>query len=99
MGAKVTISRNFTSLADLKLVTAADMREIGLLARERIVRRTLRGVDAHGAAFAPYSDGYAKQKAQLGGAAVVNLQLSGNMLSHLQIVQVSENSVTLGWVQ
>ena len=99
-GAKINITRNFTSLVDLQLVTAEDMREIGLLARERIIRRTIAGTDATGAPFAPYSAGYAELKGRaVGGAGRVNLQLSGNMLNHLQIVEVTDHSVTLGWVQ
>ena len=35
MSATVKVSRNFRSLVNLELVTSADMREIGLLARER----------------------------------------------------------------
>lgn len=98
-GAKISITRNFESLVDLKFVTAADMREIGLLARERIIRRTIAGTDATGAPFAPYSAGYAELKGRAVGGGGVNLQLSGNMLNHLQIVEVTETSVTLGWVQ
>jgi hypothetical protein len=97
---KIGVSRNFTTLTQFAQPTAEQMREVGLLARELIVRRTLRGVDADGAPFAPYSPGYAKQKAQaLGSASPVNLQVSGSMLNHLQIVKVEAGKVTLGWVQ
>lgn len=95
---KITVSRSW-NLAELELVTADDMREIGLLQRERIVRRTMGGVDMHGAAFHPYSKAYAAQK----GSTFVNLQVSGNMLNHLQVVEVSSEPgrkrVRLGWVQ
>jgi hypothetical protein len=98
MGATVTLSRNW-SLEDLELITADDMREIGLLQRERMVRRTMGGVDMHGAAFHPYSPAYAAQK----GSSFVNLQVSGNMLNHLQITetQVEDGKaiVRLGWLQ
>lgn len=98
--AKITVSRNFTTLVDLVTPTADDMREIGLMVRERIVRRTLRGVDADGVQFEPYSEGYALQKAKaLGSAAPVNLQVSGAMLNQLQIVKVEPGRVTLGWLQ
>ena len=99
---KITVSRNFTIETLLGAVrpTREDMRELGLIARERIVRRTLRGVDADGKPFAPYSAGYAKQKAQaLGSAAPVNLQVSGAMLNQLQIVKLSDTEVRLGWLQ
>lgn len=100
MAVKIAVSRNFTTLVDTVTVPAEDMREIGLLVRERIVRRTISGVDADGAPFAPYSEGYAEQKQrELGSASPVNLQVSGNMLNHLQIVAVEDNRVTLGWEQ
>lgn len=91
----VAVTRNFTALTNLAATTPEDMREIGLLARERIVTRTLRGQDAHNQAFAPYSPEYAKQK----GSAFVDLTVSGNMLNHLQIMEVDDDSVTLGWEQ
>lgn len=99
MGAKISITRNFSSLPDLKLVGKEDMREIGLLARERIVTRTLRGQSADGGAFAPYSDGYAEVKRSVLGTSQVNLQVSGNMLNQMGIVDLTEDSVTLGWTQ
>jgi hypothetical protein len=101
MGAQVRITRSFGSLEHLELVTAADMREIGLLAREMIVRRTIAGTDADGAAFAPYSPGYAKAKQKALGSTGVNLQVSGGMLNDITVVdvQVTEEkaTVTLGW--
>jgi hypothetical protein len=99
MSASVTVTRNFDSLVDLELVTRDDMRELGLLARERIVTRTREGLDANSAPFAPYSEGYAKQKQAALGHANVDLQVSGNMLNHLTIVDVDDDSVTLGWAQ
>jgi hypothetical protein len=98
MGATVTLSRDW-SLEDLELITADDMREIGLLQRERMVRRTMGGVDMHGAAFRPYSPAYAAMK----GSTFVNLQVSGNMLNHLQITETQAGDgkaiVRLGWLQ
>ena len=100
MSAKITVSRNFTTLTDLAQPTAEDMRQIGLMVRERIVRRTRQGLDADGMAFAPYSPEYAKRKAaSLGSASPVNLTVSGAMLNQLQIVKVEPGKVTLGWVQ
>lgn len=103
---QITVSRNFTTLVGLVEVPAEDMREIGLLMRERITRRTIAGLDADGAPFAPYSAAYALQKERaLGGVfghtgyGHVNLTVSGNMLNHLQITSVEPNKVTLGWVQ
>jgi len=97
--ATISLSRNFESLADLKLVTREDMRELGLLARERIVRRTRQGIAADGSAFQPYSAAYAAQKSAALGTSRVNLEVSGNMLNHLGIVDLTDSSVTLGWTQ
>jgi hypothetical protein len=103
MGAQVTITKTFGSLEHLELVTADDMREIGLLAREQIVRRTIAGVDAEGRAFQEYSPGYAKAKREALGSDRVNLQVSGGMLNDLSIVDVKvteeKASVTLGWTK
>lgn len=99
MSATVRIARNFGPLDQLELTTAEDMRELGLLARERIIARTIAGIDADGAAFAPYSPQYAKAKAAALGSAGVNLQVSGNMLNQLQIVNLTDDTVTLGWNQ
>lgn len=94
----VIVQRSFGSLADLKFSNVAMMREIGLLARELIIRRTMAGQDATGASFAPYSAKYAERKAkELGSADPVNLTVSGGMLRNLQIIEVTETTVTLGW--
>jgi len=94
----VTVLRSFAPLTDLKFSNVAMMREIGLLARELIIRRTTAGQDATGASFPPYSAKYAERKAkELGSADPVNLTVSGGMLRNLQIVDATENSVTLGW--
>lgn len=103
MAATVTITRSFGSLDDLQLVTADDMREIGLFAREQILRRTLRGQDVEGQAFEPYSPGYADAKRQALGTSAVNLQVSGGMLNDLTVVDATADgdkaSVTLGWTK
>lgn len=93
----MTLTKSFGRLADLPLVDRAFMREVGLLARERILRRTLAGQDQAGAAFAPYSPSYLAIKAKELGTTAVNLQVSGRMLQGLVITDISENSVTLGF--
>lgn len=98
----LTITRNFGRLDHLELVTKDDMKQIGLLARERIVRRTLRGIDAAGLPFRAYAARYAKQKAAALGAGPVNLQVSGAMLDDLTIVDVGgwpDPFVELGWTK
>jgi hypothetical protein len=102
MAVSIKVTRHF-SLSDMtrKLVTKADMRDVGLLARERIIARTLRGESASGGGFAPYTEGYAKAKRAALGTSTVNLQVSGNMLNDLQITEISvtadEARVRLGW--
>lgn len=97
MAARVTVTYTGKPLKDLKLSTKELMREVGLLARERVYRRTISGVDEHGSAFAPYSPLYALRKAQEVGSASVNLQLSGAMLNAMTVIAVTESSVTLGF--
>jgi hypothetical protein len=93
----VTVTSNFV-VGDVKFTTREIMREVGLLARETIRRRTARGVSADGSPFRPYSAGYTKQKhKQLGKADPVDLTVSGGMLNSLQIVEVTDTTVTLGF--
>ena len=93
----ITVTSNFRPGA-FRFVNADVMREVGLLARETIRRRTARGVSADGTPFQPYSAGYAKAKGgALGGGGTVNLAVSGAMLNALQVVGVTENTVTLGF--
>jgi hypothetical protein len=82
----VTVRRNFKSLTALELVTKEDMREIGLLAREQIIRRTRQGIGPDGQPFAPLSPAYA-----------ADLTVSGRMLNDITITDVTDSSVTLGW--
>jgi hypothetical protein len=94
----VRITRNFGRLADIPLGSETLMREVGLLVRERIVRRTLSGQDQDEAPFAPYSARYAAQKAEaLGGAGTVNLQVSGQMLQGITITECDAQHVALGF--
>lgn len=93
----VSVIRVGKPLADVPLSTEPLMRDVGLLARERILRRTLAGIDQNGAAFSPYSAAYALRKALELGSAGVNLQVSGAMLNALTITEVTPTSVTLGF--
>lgn len=95
MSAKIT--RNFGPLDKLPLTDRALMREVGLLVRERIYRRTVSGQQTGGAPFTPYSAAYSKQKAQELGSARVNLQVSGAMLNAIQITRVTDDEVELGF--
>lgn len=90
----VSVTRNFGPLDDIVLVSKEQWGRIGRQVRERIIRRTLQGRDEDDAAFAPYSPGYAAQKAKSGASTSVNLQLSGAMLQAIQ-VEPDDNGVTL----
>ena len=92
----ITVELTGGSLEELRFSTADLMREVGLLARERIIRRTAAGVDAQGAAFTAYSPAYGKRKAKELGASPVNLMVSGNMLGSITLLEVTERSVTVG---
>ena len=93
----MAVARNFPPLALIKFTDRAVMREVGLLVRERIVRRTRAGTSTDGKTFQPYSSGYAARKKKELGAGKVNLTLSGAMLNDITIVSVTDDSVTLGF--
>ena len=97
---KLTVRRTGGKLSDHQILTTEDMREIGLLARERILRRTAAGKDATGASFRPYSEIYAARKAkELWASGSVDLTVSGDMLGSLVITDVSPIRVELGWTR
>jgi len=95
----VVVRKNFTRLRDIQLVTAADMRDVGDLLIERIKDRTLRGQDAQGQSFRGYSSGYAKQKSQAVGTSRVDLQVSGEMLNAMQVIEATDRKVTIGFIR
>ncbi len=95
----VTIHRNFPPLTDAKILTQEDFEAVGQLIRQRIIQRTESGVDANGAAFAPYHPDYALQKGRelLGAEASyskVDLTVSGEMLRAIAI-EATDKGVTL----
>jgi hypothetical protein len=95
----ITVRRSIPDLAKFAdtMVDRATMREIGLMARERIIRRTAQGKDERGQPFQAYSQGYRERKGRELGVGNVNLQVSGAMLNALTIVDVTDHSVTLGF--
>jgi hypothetical protein len=93
----VTVTASFPPLAGLALSTKGLMREIGLLARERIYRRTIASRDQYDVPFKDYSTSYAKAKAKEVGEGPVNLQLSGAMLNAMTIRSVTEDTVEIGF--
>lgn len=92
----MSVTRNYGRLDQVPLTDRALMREVGLLARERIVRRTRAGQGTEGP-FKPYSAGYAKAKTKDVGGGQVNLTLSGAMLNAITITSVSDDEVELGF--
>lgn len=96
MGIRIT-QDTVGRLAELPMGNRQMMREVGELARERILRRTARGVDANGVPFRKYSQRYALVKSRVTGNTGVNLSLSGEMLRALKVVEVTEKTVLLGF--
>ena len=88
----ITIRQNFAEFPS-RLLTRDTMREMGLLARETILRRTAAGKDKDGKPFAPYSLDYAQQKQDaLGTGGTPDLTVSGRMLGDLAIMDYSVTS-------
>jgi hypothetical protein len=85
---KIHVERLGVPLDQLELVTREDLRELGLLARERIVRRTRQGLGPGGVPFQPLSEGYAKRKRAALGTDAPDLTVSGRMLNALQITDI-----------
>lgn len=99
MSAKVEVTRSVSvPLDQIELTTKEMMREVGLQMRERIVRRTRQGQGVNGP-LAPLSERYAEQKAKALGTSQPDLTVSGNMLNDITIVDLTDESVTLGWNQ
>lgn len=93
----IVVRKSFVRLADTALTTKADMQAVGRLVIERIVERTQRGLDATGQTFRGYSAGYAKRKREAGGTSRVDLRVSGEMLNALDVTDVTDRSVTIGF--
>lgn len=93
----ITVRKTFGRLRDVQLLTAQDMRDVGALVRERIVTRTLRGQDAEGQAFAPYSEGYATRKREALGTSRVDLRVSGEMVNAIGVIEATDRKVVVGF--
>lgn len=95
----VTLRTTLPRPSRLQLTDKALMREIGLLAIETIRTRTRQGRDAEGRPFPPYSESYARRKAEeVGASGTPNLTLSGVLLNTIHIMEVTDTSVTIGWI-
>jgi hypothetical protein len=94
----ITVTLSGPPLASAEFSDASLMREIGLAVRDQIIDRTRKGLDADGRPFTPYSASYAALKGQaLGTGASVDLTVSGQMLNALVLVEVTKDSVTVGY--
>jgi phage gpG-like protein len=96
MPANVTVTRNFSPITEF--ITEADMREAGDMLLRRIRTRTENGLDVNGAAFAPYSDGYAAQKSEELGHSRVDLTVSGRMLNDMHVTATTNRTATISFV-
>jgi hypothetical protein len=73
------------------------LRQLALLEAGRIKRRTSQGIDANGAAFAPYSEGYADLRKRAGWSTKPDLWLRGGMLNALGLIELSPNRALIGF--
>jgi hypothetical protein len=71
-----------------------DWERVGKLLRDRIVQRTLKGLDENEQAFAPYSASYIKQLIAAGEPTQVDLRLTGAMLDAIGF-EATSGGVTL----
>ena len=91
---------------DLGDITGVDLSEsndlknrIGQAFIDKIVSRSKSGVDLYGNAFAAYAESYKKSDVfeAFGKSDNVNMTLTDNMNSSLDIVENSGNNIKLGW--
>lgn len=81
----------------LPLTSARMMREIGILAAQRIYARTIKGLGSDGQTFAPLSARYAEQKQKALGHSRADLTVSGRMLNDMGPTAVTDDSVTIAF--
>jgi hypothetical protein len=93
----VTVTRTFGDLRQLLPGGKELMDEIGVFAVQKIRERTEQGVGYDGSAFAPLSEGYAKQKQKALGHTRPDLTVSGRMLNDMGVVAVTERNVELSF--
>ena len=72
--------------------------EVADLVIERIVNRTDQGVDKDGKKFAKYSTSYKDSlDFKIAGKGPVNLQLSGDMLAAIEVLDLTSRSAVIGF--
>jgi hypothetical protein len=81
-----------------EFLTEQDMREAGEMLLRLVRTRTENGKDVNGAAFAPYSEGYAALKSAELGHSRVDLAVSGRMLNDFHVTATTNRTATLSFV-
>lgn len=76
---------------------AQAMRTEGLKLIVRILNRTASGRDENNRRFEPYSPAYLKRFGGLKPGGVVDLNLSGDMLRALDVLEASETKIRIGF--
>jgi len=96
--ASVSLHKSWrVDLAKMPIIDRSVMEMVGREVREVIARRTLAGRDAEGRDFEPYSAGYAERKSEAVGTTRVDLSVSGEMLGAMQVVEITDRKVVIGW--
>lgn len=93
---KVKFKVNLSDMFGERVPDNQDFKEgVAQAILDRIQERTESGMDKEGRSFTPYSDAYAKRKGVSAGD--VDMTLFGDMLSDMDIVNMSSQTVTLGF--
>lgn len=114
MAAQIRLRLNVISLAKkaagsnrsrqdayISALTQSLKREFGKRCIDRIIERTLSGLDKNNTAFANYSEEYKKSdKFRIYGksSGSVNLKLTGAMQASIDVLETTAQTVTLGFI-
>jgi hypothetical protein len=80
-------------IGEIDHVTKQELIEIGEFAQTIVLTRTKLGLDADGKPFVPYSDAYAKERAERGLSRTPDLAVKGHMLGAMISKPVSDDEV------
>lgn len=94
----MTVTFRVPSKAALRAAIREALRHVQIEAIEIIRLRTRRGVDADGAAFRPYTEGYRNAKVASGrDSGIVDLTLTGALLNNLQPMEIRGRQAWIGF--
>lgn len=97
---KQTKSINFDRIHDnIKRRAEDKLREELPLIVAEIKQRTSKGVDVDGKPFEKYSPRYAQYKKKLGLPSTPNLRLTGEMLTSIKTMLITENTKVIGIIE